>query len=236
MSIFKEDIIDFINKFEASDEQNKIKLVNNTNYGFLRAVCSFCQLKEKSYLSEEVISIQKNIDEKWEKDIGKQIYLDKIEYLKRDISSLLLELDKKDNNVLTTEQINILEEFFQKTNVLVIERMLESIKKRLTERKKDFRVNIPAIRFQNGKYSDATLHYLEDRYHEKFKELQLDEMGISEVSLTHHTFQQTKDKSLLIDYEEEKSSKNFKYNDYSYVLSARCKFLKNKVLVKENRT
>ena len=130
--------------------------------------------------------------------------------------------------IISEEEMMILDEFFDKTNDIVISELLDKYSKAIADDKryllvddgfcpkKRFKLTATAIKFPNGFHEHNILYYLEGKYADRFEELGLDEIGISNPHFVH-SFSNASEK-LHLSYTSPNTRKNFKDTSFAYGL------------------
>lgn len=155
-------------------------------------------------------------------------YIDKkraeLTRIKKEIVDILNANELIEYHNLSLNEMQILDDFFEKTNYEVFEKILFRIRERLcykeddtTWKKHHFNVSVLVITFPNYNHSWEAISYLEEKYRNKISELELDEIGLVDCNIVRA---QTSKKDVFynIPYSNPKLYMKSKYSNYSYTL------------------
>lgn len=220
---------EFLNFYRNATEREKYLLVkelvcDDDAYSTIKTYC------KRQFASEFDNDLLKEIDELSEKisngmeaperkvlPVDKTLNLKQIDILKKQIE--FLSKDTFEAKFLfynlNEEQMKILDDYFESTYLEVIINSLSNIRRMLDVRplSKSFTSRTPVVEFPTYYYSDGALTYLEDKYRDKFNELNLDEIGIRCVSIVHSSKNKTNNSNLMIDYVDISNRKVYKYDN-----------------------
>lgn len=157
--------------------------------------------------------------------------------MKNDIQSCL-ELMSELGYTLSEEEKMVLDEYFERSSDRVITALLERFSYVVSDDKRNvdfhsefvpkkrFKIFAPALKFPNGFHDYEVLYYLEGRYAEKFAELGLEEIGISNPRLVP-SFGNVTDE-LGIKYSSANTGRFFKDTSINYNLEVDVDYRKEK--------
>lgn len=157
--------------------------------------------------------------------------------MKNDIQSCL-ELMSELGYTLSEEEKMVLDEYFERSSDRVITALLERFSYVVSDDKRNvdfhsefvpkkrFKIFAPALKFPNGFHDYEVLYYLEGRYAEKFTELGLEEIGISNPRLVP-SFGNVTDE-LGIKYSSANTGRFFKDTSINYNLEVDVDYRKEK--------
>lgn len=144
--------------------------------------------------------------------------------IKKEIINILSTEELIKYHDLSNEEIQILDEFFEKTNYEVFEKILLRIRERLcykedntTWKKHHFNVSALAITFPDKYHSHEAISYLEEKFRRKISELELDKIGIVDCNIVRAQTSK-KDSFYNISFSNPKYYMKCKYLNYSYTL------------------
>jgi len=161
-------------------------------------------------------------------------------YLEIANKALEKQLENYNNNILNRfnlkeEEVNKLDDFFNKSYLIVIKNLMEHYKVSTDGKRKgnqfDFNINVPVIT-SIKRLSSNQIEYLTMKYYDIFKKLSLYDLGFNSVKISEKYWPSNR----IFD-EIKFDEKNY---NFSYVLSVSCSikrvfFNNNKALLLENK-
>lgn len=230
----------FIDEFKSKSYKEKIEIIGSESCSFIQKLKSYCEdsssfsdlVSEISIIEKELLIIaENNILPNTSEDVN-----ERIKYLKNDILELLLTGECTDRYSFTQDQLEILDEFFERTSGAIIEKVLINVRDRLTVqnkyskfRKNRFTISTLVVMFPDVHHDSSVLHYLEDKYRTRFNELGLDELGLVDFTITT-AGRVKKNENLKINYSNPDVYNKKKYGCYNYDLNVSYSLVKREVL------
>lgn len=184
-------LLDNVLEFENYSEEDKISLLKQCSYNDLSEFKSSCLLLDRPDIVLEVEELCGKIDSLCREEMFNDKVEKKMKLQMQCIDNLLSEIGE---DCLDEELIVRLDNYFEQSYSIVLEKLISGFKKRLLQLKKEgkgyssFSFGFTMMRLdKKPKNNDAFVSYLEEKYKEKLSDFGLDEFGFDNIEIRYNS-------------------------------------------------